>query len=599
MSVVSVFNLCKSFGDRVLFENVTFSIMKGSKVALFGLNGSGKSTLMKMIVGMEEPDEGKIVISNGTKIGYLQQLVVDKKSIFEFMLDADRRIVDLEEEIGRTADPEKYSLLYDEYDRLGGNRFRSLIREVLHVFDFKEDTWGRSVIELSGGEWERLKLARILVSEASLLLLDEPTNYLDLLMIEWLESFIKKTDKTVLFITHDRKIIENAADEILYLANGTVSHYRMKFSKFLNEIRGESNRILQKKSQLEEEKERLVEFIDRYRAGVKSKQVTARMKMLKKIEEELKNCKIENREIDFIFKKRKEEDYEVVGFDRVVVGYDSVKLTNPISFTIYKGEKVAFVGKNGSGKSTLLRSIYQKGLNILDGQVKVGDRSEIYYFQQILDYDSENTIFDELLNLDVDITVQDIYDLLPKFGFRFDDLYKKLSTLSGGELAKLSLMKIYFLRPNLLLLDEPTNHLDYETVDVLKNALMKYDGTVIMVSHDRYFMEGLVEKYLFFDNKSLIWTYELPSLVKDAPTENNKSYRVEKNRSKKVDKYKVGKLNQEILNLENLLNSLYKEKELFMSEWERLEECLKKIEEIENDLIVKYEELEKMTKEEI
>ncbi|MGB9732146.1 MULTISPECIES: ABC-F family ATP-binding cassette domain-containing protein [Calditerrivibrio] len=599
MSVVSVFSVSKSYGERVIFKDLTFSIMKGKKVALFGYNGSGKTTLFKIIAGIEEKDSGQIVISNDAKIGYLEQILVEDATIFDFMLRSNKRILELEEKIESCLEAEKIHRYYEEFESIGGNSFRSEIRELLKAFEFYENVWDKNINLLSGGELERLKLARLLVSDSNLLLLDEPTNYLDILMIDWLENFLKKSNKTVIFITHDRRLLENVAEEILYLNNKKIDHFRMKFNNFIKIYKEDEERLKVRKNNLEEEKQKLWDFVDRYRAGIKSKQVSARLKMIEKIEEELRDLTFDDRNIDFYFKKRKEEDFEVITFENLVLGYENNILNKPFSVKIYKGERVAIVGRNGSGKSSLLKAVVGDKRGIIKGKIEIGKRVEMGYFEQILKTDSDKTVLEELLDMDIGITLQEIYNLLPKFGFSYEDIEKKVSFLSGGELAKINLMKLYFLKPNLLILDEPTNHLDYETVEVLKNALLRYDGTIIMVSHDRYFMDGLIDKFVFFNDGIVTLEDKIP-VIKEVESDTTiKRTTSVKNKNRKVDKYKINRINAEILELENLLNSLYLERENSLTDWKKLAECNEKIEEMELKLLNKYDELEKLTQEDI
>ncbi|MCA1927558.1 MAG: ATP-binding cassette domain-containing protein [Calditerrivibrio sp.] len=600
MSILSFTNVSKSYGDKLLFQGATFSLMQGKKVALFGDNGSGKSTIVKILVGIEEADSGKIIISNSVKIGYLDQITNEHGTIFDYMLNGNKELLAIEIEMENCENPAKLTELYDEFEKKGGNFYKSTIREVLSAFGFRESEWGRDVSILSGGELERLKLARLLSSDANLLVLDEPTNYLDIIMIEWLEQFLKNTDKTVLFVSHDRKILENIAEEILYISNKTITHYKMGLKKFIDVYQKNMDLLLTRKERLEEEKIRLMEFIDKYRAGIKSKQVNSRMNNLKKVEEELKNYQFEWRNVDFSFRKKREENYEVVRGEDIILGYGDTILTKKFSFTVYKGEKVALIGKNGSGKSTLLKSIC--GIeSIMSGKLILGDRVEFGYFEQIYRENLDKTVFEELIDIDVEMTFDDIYNILPRFGMGYEYLNRKLFSLSGGELSKISLIKLYFLKPNLLVLDEPTNHLDYETVEVLKNALVNYNGTIIMVSHDRYFMERLVDKFIFFDNGEVSVTQYYP-LLKDGLKEKSvgdiSSGKVERSVRKKVDKYKINALEKSIFELENYLNSLYKDRDSCRSDWEKLDQCNKKIEEVENELLDKYAEMENLNQEE-
>jgi ATP-binding cassette subfamily F protein 3 len=600
MSVVSFFDVTKSFGAKILFKDSTFSIMKGKKVALFGDNGSGKTTLLKLLTGKEEPDNGRIIVTNDTKIGYLEQFTVQNKSIFDFMLEANNKILLLEKSMAECQDPVRLPEMYEEFEKVGGNAYRSLIREVLTAFEFEEATWGKDIATLSGGELERLMLARLLASDANLLVLDEPTNYLDILMIEWLEDFLINTDKTVIFVTHDRRVLENVADEILHIANQKITHYRMGLKKFLEHYEKKVTLLKLKKQNLEEEKERLANFIDKYRAGIKARQVTSRMNNLKKIEDELGSLKLDNRIIDFSFKKKSEENYEVIKGKDVVLGYGSEILNEKFDFTIYRGEKVAIIGKNGSGKTTFLKAIVGKQ-DLLKGQITVGDRAKMGYFEQIYKGDAEQVVLDELLSSTFEITLQDIYNLLPKFGMDIEDLYKKTGLLSGGELAKVALMKLFFVSPNVLLMDEPTNHLDYETVEVLKNSLKGYDGTLVVVSHDRYFMDGLIDKYIFLNNGrvEIKPSYPLIETLLQEKRKEVKNYNEKADKKKRVNKFKVDKMQQEIFELENYLNSLYEESKTYAADWKELDHCNRKIEDTESELLAKYEQFEKLMKEDL
>lgn len=547
MTVLSVSSLNKSFGERVLFNDVTFSLLKSEKCALVGRNGAGKTTLLNMLTGLEEKDSGTIAIRNGSKISYKLQEIDFNGTVFEFMLGEHIYLLSMEKKMAETTNPIEIDDLLEEYEESGGYTYQANIKSILKGLGFSEEFWDKSTQELSGGELERLKLARVLSSNADILLLDEPTNHLDIQMIEWLESLIRSTDKTILFTSHDIRLLENVATSVVCLFNKTVKKYNLSYRMFKEVFEKEIDEILRYNESAKEQISKYEEFIRKYRAGIKSKQVKARQKMIDALQSDLKELEL-NKNIAFNIDKWGRESNVVVSFKDVDLGYDYTIIKN-LNFEIYRGEKVAFIGKNGAGKSTIIKSIIGE-LSPKKGKISVGSNVKIGYFDQgVKNLDFNNTLFYNIFYNENVNSINQVYSLMAKFGFEEEDGSKKVVMLSGGEKSKLSLMKLILEQPNLSILDEPTNHLDIETVNALKDALKNYEETLIIVSHDRFFLDGSCNGYLCLSEDSFSIEHGniediLSKMIK--PNFINKYYTESLNKSKENDKRRINtfKLNE-------------------------------------------------------
>ncbi|MBC7196509.1 MAG: ABC-F family ATP-binding cassette domain-containing protein, partial [Deferribacterales bacterium] len=491
MTVLSVSSLSKSYGEYILFDNVTFSLLKSEKCALVGRNGAGKTTLINIINCLEEKDSGTIAISNGSKLSYKFQEVKFVGSVFDFMLDEHKDLLLIEKKMEEITNPADIDILLKKYEEGGGYKYQANIKSILKALGFCEEYWNKYIDELSGGELERLKLARVLSSNADILFLDEPTNHLDIQMIEWLENFLRTTEKTVFFTSHDIRLLENVATSVVCLFNKTAKKYNLPYLKFREAFEKELDEVLKYNESAKEQISQYEEFVRKYRAGIKSKQIKAREKMIDSLKSELREIEV-SKKIGFNIEKSGRESQTVISFQSVDLGY-AYPIVKNLNFEVYRGEKIAVIGKNGAGKSTIIKSTIGE-LSPLKGRIVVGSSLKIGYFDQGLkNLNYNNTLFDEIFYNENVNSINQVYSLMARFGFEERDGSKKIAMLSGGEKSKLSLMKLILEQPNLLILDEPTNHLDIDTVNALKDALVSYEGTLIIVSHDRYFLDGLCD----------------------------------------------------------------------------------------------------------
>lgn len=393
-----------------------------------------------MLTGLEEKDSGTIAIRNGSKISYKLQEIDFNGTVFEFMLGEHIDLLSMEKKWLKTTNPIEIDHLLKEYEERGGYTYQANIKSILKGLGFSEEFWDRSTQELSGGELERLKLARVLSSNADILLLDEPTNHLDIQMIEWLESLIRSTDKTILFTSHDIRLLENVATSVVCLFNKTVKKYNLSYRMFKEVFEKEIDEILRYNESAREQISKYEEFIRKYRAGIKSKQVKARQKMIDALQSDLKELEL-NKNIAFNIDKWGRESNVVVSFKDVDLGYDYTIIKN-LNFEIYRGEKVAFIGKNGAGKSTIIKSIIGE-LSPKKGKISVGSNVKIGYFDQgVKNLDFNNTLFYNIFYNENVNSINQVYSLMAKFGFEEEDGSKKVVMLSGGEKSKLLIMKL-------------------------------------------------------------------------------------------------------------------------------------------------------------
>lgn len=502
MGILRIKDLSKAFGIEELFHNVTFDVARGDKIGFVGPNGAGKSTLMRCLLGLEEYDSGSISIDSADTIGYMQQQFDFKHAtLHEELLDSFSDILalgvqkaELEKEIEQASTDEQmeelmkdYSRISDRFEQLGGYDYESRLRRVAFGLGFKEEDFDKSPSLFSGGQRTRICLAKALLREPDFLFLDEPTNHLDIEMIEWLEGFLSNYKGGVLLISHDRFFLDKVATKILDLDNKTTVLYDGNYTTAM-EVKAQRRAALESAYAKQQEHIRETqEFIRRYKAGVKAKQARGREKQLQRLERIILPPTKTSFNF-FMFHKPEECADRVLELDDVSVSFDTHKIFEHLSLLIRRGDGVAIVGPNGAGKTTLLRLILGE-LESPTGRVKIGSRVKIgYYSQQHEGLTPSNTVFDEILS-SFGLNDEQARSCLGSFLFKGDDVYKRVSDLSGGEKSRLALLKLMLTGANFLVLDEPTNHLDIPAKEAIEEAIMAFPGTFIVVSHDRYFLD--------------------------------------------------------------------------------------------------------------
>ncbi len=499
-----------SFADRKIFDNINWTIPDRSRVGLVGDNGAGKTTLLKTIAGLIEPDKGSIEISNRKKatIGYLPQDLVelDPIPLLEFVriksgvsaLEGDLRLC--EEALSRSSsdgdDHEKLLADYERsaalFDSKNGYAFESLAKQMLAGFGFQETDYQKNCADFSGGWKMRIMLSVLILSRPDIMLLDEPTNHLDTESMEWMESQLKDYPGTIITIAHDRVFLDKITGFIAELANQKLEIYKGNYSYYLKE-KQRRKEALKKEMELQKtEIKRIKDFVERFRyKATKANQVQSRLKMLEKFDSIREEG--EGKTVAIHFPESPKSGKEVLSVSRLAKSYGNHTVFHDLNFTLYRGEKAAVVGMNGAGKSTLSR-ILSGAEEASSGEITVGLNVKSAFFSQesAMNLNYDRTIWEEVNLVGTRSNDQQRRNLLGAFLFSGDDVYKKISVLSGGEKSRLALLKILLEDTNLLILDEPTNHLDIKTKEVFQNALLSYGGTILIVSHDRYFLDNLV-----------------------------------------------------------------------------------------------------------
>jgi len=517
--MISVDNIAVEFSGTTLFSDVSFVINDNDKIALMGKNGAGKSTLLKILAGVNKPTRGGISAPKDAVIAYLPQhlLTEDDCTVFEETSKAFQAIFDMKDEIERLNaeltvrtdyDSDDYmkiiesvSELSEKYYSIEEINYEAEVEKVLQGLGFLREDFVRPTSEFSGGWRMRIELAKILLQKPDLILLDEPTNHMDIDSIEWLEDFLVNQAKGVVVISHDRTFVDNITSRTIEVTMGRIYDYKAKYSHYL-ELRKE--RREQQQKQYEEQRRFIAEttdFIDRFKGTYsKTNQVQSRVKMLEKLEI-IEVDEVDSSALRLRFPPAPRSGNYPVTVKELTKKYGDHVVFQDASLTIQRGEKVAFVGKNGEGKSTMIKAI-MKEIDF-DGSLELGHNVQIGYFAQnqasLLDEDL--SIFETIDNIAVGDIRTKIKDILGAFMFGGEISAKKVKVLSGGEKTRLAMIKLLLQPVNLLILDEPTNHLDMKTKDIIKDALRDFDGTLILVSHDRDFLDGLATKVFEFGNK--------------------------------------------------------------------------------------------------
>ena len=509
--LIQLNNVTKNFVVNEIFSNVKMEINDKDRVAIVGRNGAGKSTLLKIISGEISFDSGERTVSKNTTIGYLSQefIVREDLSIYEEMITCFDEIISLEanlEKLSYELTPENIENdpgLLDRFDRLQNEvlthkdyHYKSKIESVLYGLDFTKDVFDKKISTFSGGEKTRLSMAKLLLSEPDLLILDEPTNHLDMENVAWLENYLSSYNGAIVIVSHDRYFLDKVVNVVYNLEFGKLKKYVGNYSKFLKQYEEDYEKQLKEFTSQQKDIKRLEEFVQKNIARAStSKMAKSRQKVLDKMEL-IDNPKKDDKAANIEFNIKEQSGRDVLMIENLKVGYDGKQVGNAYNFSVYKGDRIAIVGRNGIGKSTLIKTIAKKQ-NAIGGSVHYGSKVSLgYYDQKQAEFESSKTILNELWDEYPLMKEAEVRTVLGRFLFRGDSVLKIVRDLSGGEKARLQLAKLMLEKNNLLVLDEPTNHLDITSKQVLEDALENYEGTIVFVSHDRYFINKIANKVL-------------------------------------------------------------------------------------------------------
>ena len=559
--LIQLNNVTKNFVVNEIFSNVKMEINDKDRVAIVGRNGAGKSTLLKIISGELSFDSGERTVSKNTTIGYLSQefIVREDLSIYEEMITCFDEIISLEanlEKLSYELTPENIEndpALLDRFDRLQNEvlthkdyHYKSKIESVLYGLDFTKDVFDKKISTFSGGEKTRLSMAKLLLSEPDLLILDEPTNHLDMENVAWLENYLSSYNGAIVIVSHDRYFLDKVVNVVYNLEFGKLKKYVGNYSKFLKQYEEDYEKQLKEFTSQQKDIKRLEEFVQKNIARAStSKMAKSRQKVLDKMEL-IDNPKKDDKAANIEFKIKEQSGRDVLMIENLKVGYDGKQVGNAYNFSVYKGDRIAIVGRNGIGKSTLIKTIAKKQ-NALGGSVHYGSKVSLgYYDQKQAEFESSKTILNELWDEYPLMKEAEVRTVLGRFLFRGDSVLKIVRDLSGGEKARLQLAKLMLEKNNLLVLDEPTNHLDITSKQVLEDALENYEGTIVFVSHDRYFINKIANKVLDIteDDYSIYlgnYDYYLEKREQELIAKKLKEEKTEEVQEKVVNDYVLGK----------------------------------------------------------
>ena len=508
MIIAQAQDLEQRFGGNTIFSNISFSVPDNARIGLVGPNGAGKTTLLKIMTGQQEPTSGQFTINKGLKVGYIAQenaLDEDKTiwdemlTVFDNLIEKNKRITKMQEQIAEHPEDEdllkRYDQLAYDFEQEGGFTYQAEIKSILNGFNFKENTWQKVIGTLSGGEKTRLAFVKLLLQKPPVLLLDEPTNYLDLDTLDWLEAFLKNYQGAIITVSHDQYFLDHLANQIFELNFGKLTTFKGNYSQYVKERELMNN---QQEAAYEKQQEKIKkeeEFIQKnlVRAST-TKRAQSRRKALNKMER-IKPPK-HKQKVRINFTSDRPSGKEVLIAKDLTIGYPDKTMVSDIDFQVNKNDRVAIIGPNGIGKSTLLKTIMKK-LEPKDGSIKYGASLDIgYYDQELQSLDPSKTVLDTIWDRHKTMPEKEVRSILASFLFTAEDIDKTVGQLSGGQKARLTLTVLSLEKDNFLLMDEPTNHLDIEAKEVLEQALDNYDGTLLFVSHDRYFINELANKII-------------------------------------------------------------------------------------------------------
>lgn len=511
MERIRMIGLGKSFGVRQVFSNVSFEIKEGDRIALVGPNGAGKSTLLKCILGIEELDEGQVVMSPVASIGYLQQdvnlgdasLAEEIETAWEDVHALENKLQELttylETHEASESDLQRLDYLQNRLEWLGGYDYEQKTKRIVYGLGFTDEDLYKPANAFSGGQKTRINLAKALVRSPDFLFLDEPTNHLDMEMLEWLEGYLSSYRGGILIVSHDRYFMDRIVTGVVELDHHKATTYRGNYSRYVaqREERLKADTIAYEKQQ--EYIKKTEEYIDKYRAGIKSKMARGRQSQLNRLER--LEAPETSHSLDFKFPPAAMSADKVLVLDHVSIGYKTDDpIIDDVSVVVRRGESVALIGPNGAGKSTMVKAIVGE-LFPIEGHIDIGNRVQVGYFsQEHEELHDRWQVVDEIIN-NYNFTEEKARNVLGSFLFKGDDVFKLVGDLSGGERARLALLKLFLQGDNFLILDEPTNHLDVPTREIVEQALQQFGGTCFIISHDRYFLDQVSTRTLVLENK--------------------------------------------------------------------------------------------------
>lgn len=565
MIILQAQQVARFFGAEVLFDKVNLEVQDHARIGLVGVNGAGKSTLLRIIAGIDPPDQGQIVMNKGITLGYLAQnsgldssktvyaemltVFTDLQKMTQQLKDIELQLIDHPTDASLLAN---YDTLQTTFKAQNGYSYETEIKTVLNGFQFPEETYQMSVASLSGGERSRLALAKILLQKPDILILDEPTNHLDIETLNWLENYLQGYPGALLTVSHDQYFLDHVTKEIYALSRHQLRHYRGNYTNYLEQAAAELKHAEKEYEMQQTEIKKLQTFVDKNLSRASTtKRAQARQKQLDKMVR-LEKPKNAEQSAHFRFEITEETGKEVLMVKDLAVGYDEV-MSRPITFDVRKQQRVAIIGANGIGKSTLIKTLLGE-IPALAGTFKFGANVAIGYYDQNQDQlDAKKTVLDTIWDEHPLLPEQQIRNVLGSFLFRGDDVQKVVHQLSGGEKARLLLTKLAMEKRNVLIMDEPTNHLDIQSKEVLEEALANFAGTLIFVSHDRYFINSLAEmvvdidangSHLYAGNYDLYLEKRAETSTTESPkqtepiSDNQAAFIADKNKQKKIRKVK-------------------------------------------------------------
>ena len=515
MTLISLKNITKTYGANLVLSDISWQIEEGRKIGLLGSNGAGKTTLFRILTGELEPDKGELTRGKHLKLGFLRQeyQLEDELTLFDEMLKPfsellklHDRLKEMEHKMSTVGDPgrllEPYGKLQSEYENRGGYGFEHKIEQVLYGLGFNKEDFDKNLSILSGGEKNRAALASVLLSEPNLLLLDEPTNHLDIEGTEWLEQYMSDFQGTVVLVSHDRYFLDRIIAEVAELESHRLERYPGNFSAYMEQKAERQEKTLKEYEAQKEYISRTEDFIRRNIAGQKTKQAQSRRKTLHKLNR-IEKPKTGVKKMKMSFSSAGRTSRALVWTEEAGKKYGERILFEQVNFSIERYDRIGLIGPNGCGKTTFLKVLLGKE-NLTSGNVRVGSNLDVgYYDQEHEGLDVESTVLDEVWKANPRLLPAEMRSYLAKFLFLGDDVFRKIKSFSGGEQSRVVLARLILSKPNFLVLDEPTNHLDIASREVLENALLEFGGTILVVSHDRYFLNRIVNRIYAFEGTGL------------------------------------------------------------------------------------------------